>query len=119
MALDPGTGNTVYIASSNPGGTIQVVGGTANVALGFDTAIHSSTGSCVLGPGTSRARHTFDLVTIGTLPSVQEEVLMRRIANWAKPVNTHLGRIRTAYVIEDDGIWRLGVSRLGADTVLG
>ena len=119
MALDPGTGNTVYIASSNPGGTIQVVGGTANVALGFDTTIHSSTGSCVLGPGTSRARHTFDLVVIGTLPSVQEEVLMRRIANWAKPVNTHLGRIRTAYVIEDDGIWRLGVSRLGADTVLG
>lgn len=118
-ALDPGTGNTVYVASSNPCGTIQVVGGTANVAFGFDTALHSATGSCVLGPGTARTRHTFDLIVTGALPSVEEEVLMRRIANWAKPVNSHLGRIRTAYVIEDDGIWRLGRSRLGADTVLG
>lgn len=117
--LNPGGGNTVAVASTNPGGTIQVVGGTANAALAFDVTLHSSTGGCVLGPGTARERHTFDLVVTGALPSAQEEVLMRRITNWAKPVNTHLGRIRTAYVVEDDGIWRLGRSRLGADTVLG
>ncbi|MDD5542870.1 MAG: hypothetical protein PHX83_06815 [Acidobacteriia bacterium] len=119
IGLNPGGGNTVAIASMNPAGSIQVVGGTANAALAFDVAIHSATGGCVLGPGTARERHTFDLVVTGTLPSAQEEVLMRRIANWAKPVNTHLGRIRNEYVVEDDGIWRLGRSRLGADTVLG
>jgi len=117
--LNPGGGNTVAVASMNPAGTIQVVGGTANVALAFNTVLHSSTGGCVLGPGTARERRTFDLVVTGALPSAQEEALMRRIANWAKPVNTHLGRIRNEYVVEDDGIWRLGRSRLGADTVLG
>jgi phage tail-like protein len=117
-ALNPGGGTTVAVASSNPGGTIQVVGGSANVALAFDTARISATGGCVLGPGTARLRKTFDLV-VSSLPTAADQALMRRIANWAKPVNTHLGRIRTAYVVADDGIWRLGRSRLGADTVLG
>ncbi len=117
--VDPGTGPVVSLASSNPSGSVQVVGGTANVILGYDTARHSATGGCVLGPGTARLRRTFDLVVRGALPSTADQLRMRRVANWARPVNTHLGRIRTALVVEDDGIWRLGRSRLGLDTVLG
>jgi phage tail-like protein len=117
--LNPGTGDVVAVASTSPSGTIQVAGGTAAVILGFDTARHAATGGCVLGPGTARLRRTFDLVVDGALPDAATQAAMARIANWAKPVNTHLGRIRTEFVISDDGIWRLGRSRLGEDTVLG
>jgi len=117
-ALDPGGGTVVAVISTNPTGTIQVVGGTANAVLGFDTSLHSSTGGCVLGPTDSRGIRTFDIVTNETLSSL-EESLIERIAVRFKMVNEHFGRIRTGYVVSDDGIWRLGSSRLGDDTVLG
>ena len=117
-AVDPGAGAVVAIISTSPSGTIQVLGGTANAVLGFNTSVHSSSGTSALGPTDERALRTFDVVTSTAVSSTQAE-LIERIAVRFKPVNTHFGRVRTAYVVADDGIWRLGRSLLGADTALG
>ena len=118
LATNPGTGTVVVVASASPSGEIQVRGGTANAVLGFDTGRVSATGGCRLGPSDERGVRTFDVEVLGVLPSSQVVTQIERIARYAKPVNTHLGRVRERRVVSEVGGWILGTSRLGIDTDL-
>jgi hypothetical protein len=101
------------------GGSIQVTGGTLTAIFGFDTTIESGSGGCMLGPSTSRMKRTFDLVYSDVVPSSDEVAQMRKIANFMKPVDKHLGKIRPAKTIPTPDYWLLGFNLLGTDTVLG
>lgn len=120
-AFDDGAGARIEIlsATAGPDGQIQVTGGTANAVLGFDTTIHSGSGGCVLGPSDERALRTFDLVYSSVVPSDEEKVLMRKIANYMKTVNTHVGNIRAEKTIPVSPWWLLGWAYLGDGTILG
>jgi len=119
--FDDGGGVRLEIFSSTwgPGGSIQVSGGTFAAIIGFDTAIESGSGGCLLGPSTERALRTFDLEYSDVIPSEEEIVQMTHIANYMKAVNNHLGKIRPAKTIPAQEYWILGFDELGVDTVLG
>jgi len=109
----------VFSATWGPRGSIQVTGGTFATIIGFDTTIESGAGGCMLGPSTERMVRTFDLEYSDVVPSDEEIVQMTKIANYMKPVNDHLGRIRPAKTIPTRAYWILGFNSLGEDTVLG
>jgi len=109
----------VFTTTWGPDSSIQVTGGTFAVIIGFDTAIRSGGGSCMLGPSSERLMRTFDLEYSTVIPSELEIKQMTKIANYIKPVNTHLGRIRAAKTIPVPEYWMLGFDFLGEDTVLG
>lgn len=117
-SFDIGAGARVIVWTTNPDGSVQVLGGTANVALAFSTTLVSATGGCILGPGTERGLRTFDIVAPSSITSL-EETLIERIAVRFKTVNTHFNRVRLAYIAAEDPYWRVGVDMLGEGTVLG
>jgi len=117
---DPGTGAAVTITSTlwGPEASVQVTGGTANSALGFDTTKHHGGGGCLLAPSTSRAIRTFDIEVQSSVTSTQESIICW-IATYMKAVNEHVGEIRTARTVPTSDEWSLGDSRLGEGTILG
>ncbi|MCP4568975.1 MAG: hypothetical protein GY841_15475 [FCB group bacterium] len=119
--FDDGGGRRVEILSFKwgPGASIQVTGGTVASAIGFDTAIVSGGGGCMLAPSSERMQRTFDLEYSTVVPSDEEIEKIRKIAIYMKPVNKHLGRIRAAKIIPTSEYWQLGFDYLGVDTDLG
>jgi hypothetical protein len=71
----------------------------------------------VLGPSDRRALYTFDLV-VGRALTARERDQMVQIAEWMKPVHTHIGRLREPVVPVLVAHWVLGVSRLSETTIL-
>lgn len=75
--------------------------------LGVDT---------ILGPGTTRDRYTFDVVSGVTLTD-EQRARIADIAVYMKVAHEHLGRIVEPGVV-GPSFWTLGVSELGIDTML-
>jgi len=89
--------------SYGEGTAVQVLGGTANGALGFSTVAeraegfdHSSVSelgdSSFLAPGTSRQRYTYEIISPVALTADQREK-MEQIATYMHPAHCHLLRI--------------------------
>lgn len=119
--VDDGTGPRFIIYSEyyGSGGSIQIIGGSANFEFGFDLAIHSSSGGCRLAPGELRSKLTFDLVYGDVIPSDEQLLLIRRIAKYMKAAREFVGNIRPTKIYETSDRWRLGGSYLGENTVVG
>ncbi len=119
--FDDSFGARLEVLSSTwgKGGSIQVTGGTFASVIGFNTAIMSGSGGSILGPSTSKMKRTFDLEYSTVVPSDEVIIQMTKIANYMKPVNTHLGRIRPAKTIPTPKYWVLGFNLLGTNTSLG
>jgi hypothetical protein len=96
---------------------VQVVGGAANAILDYRLDPVGGSGAAILGPSSSYIRFSFDLETVGVL-SPEQEVLVRRIANYMKPAHTHLLNVRPAPVPPGPDAWTLGLSELGEDSDL-
>lgn len=123
--FDDGGGVRIQINSMTygTGSSITVENGTLATELGFDDTgpdwLQSGSGTCILGTSNARSVRTFDLVYSSVVPSAEEVVQIRKIANYMKPVNRHLGNIRAAKELPDTSYWILGFGELGDDTVLG
>ncbi|MEN6368603.1 MAG: hypothetical protein ABFD77_02770, partial [Thermotogota bacterium] len=109
---------SVYSNKAGVEATIQVVGGSANAVLGFDTDEVGSTGGAVLAPDDSYTLYSFDIETENVLTSAQE-VIVRKVAEYMKPAHTHLIDIRTASPLPWPESWVLGISELEESTELG
>lgn len=73
--------------------------------LGFDT---------ILGPGTSRERYSFNIVSPATLTD-EQRLQVRTIAEYMKPAHTHLVQIVEPEDIVAIDHLELGLSELGGD----
>lgn len=105
---------------SNKYGTdasVEITGGTAQGILGFFVDAASGTGGSILAPGTSFQLYSFDLEILSPV-TADEEILMRRIANYMKPAHTHLVNVREAPTAEPSPYWLLGIDVLDSGTVL-
>lgn len=76
--------------------------------LGWDT---------YLGPGTSRLRYSFEVVSAIALTDEQRSRI-RDIANYMKPAHTHLLRIVEPTIPDVPDDWEIGLSELGIGTIL-
>ena len=74
----------------------------------------------MLGPGTARARNSYEILSPVTL-TADEERAVTDVAEWADPYNMHLARIVQPGDTPGPGgaYWILGVSTLGVSTMLG
>lgn len=123
--FDDGDGPRIELKSTTwgPISSIAVENGTLATEFGFDDTgpdwTLSGAGSCLLGTSDARLVRTFDLVYSSVVPSADELVQIRKITNYMKPVNRHLGNIRAAKEQSETGYWVLGFGQLDVDTVLG
>jgi phage tail-like protein len=117
---DDGSGKRLLISSLKEGieSQVEIEGGIHVSTLGFVVGQNSRGGGCMLGPGDSKTIRTFDLVYSDVVPSETERDIMRRIAEYMKCVNEHVGLIRPERTLPAK-YWELGVSRIGEDTVAG
>lgn len=123
--FDDGGGPRIELKSTTwgPSSSIAVENGTLATEFGFDDTgpdwTQSGAGSCLLGTSDARLVRTFDLVYSTVVPSAEELDQIRKITNYMKPVNRHLGNIRAAKEQPESGYWVLGFGQLDVDTVLG
>lgn len=101
-----------------PGAEIEIAGGTANAILDFVTDAISGAGAAKLAPSTQSILYSFDIETSDTL-TADETSIIRHLAEWMKPANTHLRNIRQPLSIPTTTGWRLGESQLDIDAVVG
>lgn len=105
------------------GTAVQVMGGTANPALGFSTTAVRGSGTehsdvsalgdtSVLGPGTSRQRYTYEIISPIALTSDQRDKI-EQIATYMHPAHCHLLRIVEPTTDVPIDHLELGASELG------
>lgn len=109
----------VNLFSTNPesGATIAVTGGTAQDIIGFGSDLHGGVGGSILSPERRSQLYSFDLEVLSGVTD-EEETLMRKVAEYMKPAETHLVNIRTQPEASLSEFWDLGIDSLDEDASL-